>query len=254
MITPLTIKNITFGEGMPKICIPITGHTKEEILASAESLSAYDYDVTEWRMDYYDDVMDSECVLSVLKSLREIVRDKLLLVTFRTDREGGEKTISTSYYKHLNLIAAKSGCADLTDIELFTGDDIVKNLVEEIHEAGVCVIMSNHDFHKTPAKNIIMERLVKMQTLGADLAKIAVMPEKPEDVLTLLSATIEMNGIPDGKPVISMSMGNMGIISRLSGSVFGSAMTFGAAGKASAPGQIDAHALHDILRIIHNDK
>lgn len=250
MITPITIKDITFGEGLPKICIPIVGNTQEEILASAKNLTAYNYDVAEWRMDYYENVMDSDCVLSVLKGLREILQNKLLLATFRTSREGGEKTISNSYYKHLNLLAAKSGYADLIDIELFTGDDIVKNLVKEIHEAGGFVIMSNHDFHKTPAKNIIKERLVKMQTFGADLAKIAVMPDSPEDVLTLLSATNEMNDLPDGKPIISMSMGRLGIISRLSGSIFGSAMTFGSAGEASAPGQIDAHELHNILKII----
>lgn len=250
MIKPLTINNITFGKGLPKICIPVMGATEEEIIESAQALSEYKYDVAEWRMDYYNDVMTPELVTPVLKKLREITAGKLLLTTFRTGREGGEKTISSSYYKHLNLLAAKSGFADLIDIELFTGDDIIISLVEEIHESAAFVIISNHDFQKTPAKNTIIERLTKMQALGADIAKIAVMPNTPEDVLTLLSATSEMNNLPDGKPIISMSMGKLGLISRLSGSIFGSAMTFGSAGKASAPGQIDAHKLYDILHLI----
>ena len=40
-----------------------------------------------------------------------------------------------------------------------------------------------------------------------------------------------------------MSMGKLGVISRICGEVFGSAVTFGTAGKASAPGQLPANQL-----------
>lgn len=250
MITPITIRNTTFGEGIPKICIPIVAETTEKIISDAKALAGYNYDVVEWRMDFFEDVMTPDKVVDVLKSLREVIGDKLLLATFRTANEGGEKEIDNDYYKELNILAAQSGYADMIDIELFTGDDIVKDMVEEIHNAGSFVVMSNHDFNKTPPKEEIIERLKTMQALGADLAKIAVMPNSSEDVLTLLSATNDMNTIHADKPVITMAMGKLGLISRLSGSTFGSAMTFGAAGKASAPGQIDAKQLEQILKIV----
>ncbi|MET1176254.1 type I 3-dehydroquinate dehydratase, partial [Paenibacillus amylolyticus] len=85
------------------------------------------------------------------------------------------------------------------------------------------------------------------QELGGDLPKIAVMPETTADVLRLLEATCTMNEKYADRPIITMSMAGKGIISRLAGEVFGSAMTFGAAKKASAPGQIAAGELKEIL-------
>ncbi|STS80155.1 3-dehydroquinate dehydratase [Klebsiella pneumoniae] len=68
--------------------------------------------------------------------------------------------------------------------------------------------MSNHDFHKTPAQEDIIYRLRRMQDLGADLPKIAVMPQSPQDVLTLLAATLTMKEKYATRPLITMSMAN----------------------------------------------
>ena len=110
---------------------------------------------------------------------------------------------------------------------------------------------SNHDFHKTPAKSDIIYRLRKMQDMGADIPKIAVMPQNKRDVLTLLAATEEMVTDYADRPVITMSMAGTGVISRLCGEVFGSSMTFGAAKKASAPGQMGVEDLSTVLGLLH---
>ena len=91
-----------------------------------------------------------------------------------------------------------------------------------------------------------------MDFFGADIAKIAVMPQSAGDVLTLLSATEKASRTLSCQ-VISMSMKGTGLISRLSGEVFGSCLTFGAAGGASAPGQIDVGELRGILETIHRN-
>ena len=44
-------------------------------------------------------------------------------------------------------------------------------------------------------------------------------------------------------PIITMAMGELGAVTRTAGALFGNAMTFASAGKASAPGQIDVHAV-----------
>lgn len=111
--------------------------------------------------------------------------------------------------------------------------------------------MSNHDFHKTPAAQEIVLRLRKMQELGADIPKIALMPQNKTDVLTLLGATLEMQERYADRPIITMSMAKTGVISRLSGEVFGSAATFGAVQKASARGQISVTDLRTVLTILH---
>lgn len=117
---------------------------------------------------------------------------------------------------------------DLIDIELFSGDANVKALVSMAEENNVYVVMSNHDFEKTPSKDEILSRLRKMQDLGAHIPKMAVMPNDTGDLLTLLDATYTMKTKYADRPIITMSMAATGLISRLSGEVFGSACTFGA--------------------------
>ena len=96
-----------------------------------------------------------------------------------------------------------------------------------------------------------MSRMVQMQQAGADLPKLAVMPQTRTDVLELLSATAEMADRHPETPVITMSMGALGAVSRLSGEAFGSAMTFANPGHASAPGQISLDVVNDVLDALH---
>ena len=172
-------------------------------------------------------------------------------MTFRTSKEGGEKAIEDEVYADINIKAAQTGYIDMVDVEVFTGDEIVKKIIAGAHAAGVKVVASNHDFFKTPDKDDIVGRLRKMQDLGADIPKIAVMPQNKKDVLTLLAATEEMANEYADRPIITMSMAGTGVISRLAGEVFGSALTFGAAAKASAPGQMGVEDLKQVLTLLH---
>ena len=250
-MNPIMIRGVAIGEGIPKICVPIVGKTREEIVKAAEEIRTLPVDVVEWRADWYEEVFEADVVLDVLQELRRSLGELPLLFTFRTKKEGGEKEIDKKYYRTLNQLVAESGLADLIDVEVFSGDEVVNDLVRTAHENEVKVIGSNHDFEKTPSKEEIIRRLQKMQELDVDLPKIAVMPRKKEDVLTLLAATEEMNRKYADRPIITMSMAGDGVISRLCGEVFGSALTFGAAGQASAPGQIGVKELRQILTILH---
>ena len=245
------VRNIKIGEGIPKICVPIVARTNEALIAEANHIKNIKVDVVEWRIDYHQDVEDLDKIIASLTLLRGEIGNLPLLVTFRSKKEGGEKEITTTYYKELNHAIIKSGKADLIDIELFTGDEIVRALVDEAHQNNVKVVMSNHDFHKTPTKEEIINRLCKMQHLGADLPKIAVMPQNTADVLTLLTATNEMVKEHADRPIITMSMSGLGVISRISGEIFGSALTFGAAKEVSAPGQLAVDQLEKVLNIMH---
>lgn len=247
----ITIKNITIGEGSPKIIVPIVAKTRESIIDKARSFNNLKIDFVEWRVDFYEDVFNTEDLLNTLKDLRSIIPNIPILFTFRTKKEGGEKEISMSAYTALNKSVAQSGNVDLVDVEIFSGDEVVNENITNIHDAGVLVVGSNHDFFKTPDKDDIVSRLRRMQDMGADIPKIAVMPQTAEDVLTLLAATNEMHNKYADRPIITMSMGSLGVISRLSGEVFGSSMTFGAVGTSSAPGQIPVDGLAATLEILH---
>ena len=143
----IQIRNITIGEGRPKICVPVVGQTEEDILREAAGLASLPVDVVEWRADWFQDVFDTEKVLHTTKVLRSALGELPLLFTFRTAKEGGEKEISAEAYRKLNLTLAASGFVDLIDVELFSGDELVKELIREAHSHGVKVIASNHDFH-----------------------------------------------------------------------------------------------------------
>lgn len=248
----VVVRNVAIGEGMPKICVPIVGKTREEILEAAAKIVPIGADVVEWRVDWYEDIFDFEKVEETAKQLREALGEMPILFTFRTSKEGGEKAIETSDYVALNQKISATGYVDLVDVEAFTGDDAVRAVIEEAHKNNVKVIASNHDFDKTPAMSDIVYRLRKMQDLGADIPKIAVMPQNKKDVLTLLAATEEMANQYADRPIITMSMAATGVISRLCGEVFGSALTFGAVGKASAPGQMGAEDLKMVLSTLHS--
>ena len=247
----IKVRDIEIGAGAPKIIVPIVGVTKEDILNEAKPFDSIPVDVVEWRVDWFEHVFEFDKVEDVLKELRTVLGNIPLLLTFRTKKEGGEKAIDTKDYKELNLRAAKTGYVDFIDVEIFTGDDVVREIIDGAHAAGVRVIASNHDFFKTPAKSDIIYRLRKMQDMGADIPKIAVMPQSKRDVLTLLCATEEMVTDYADRPIITMSMAGTGVISRLCGEVFGSSRTFGAAKKASAPGQMGVNDLNTVLDLLH---
>ena len=229
------LRNVEVGCGKPKVIVPIVAATAQGILEKAQEFRAHALDVVEWRVDFYEDVFQLPKVLSTLKGLREILGETPILFTFRTRKEGGEKEIDMEAYTALNTAVAQSGDADAVDVEVFSGDEVVR---------------SNHDFGGTPDKADLLFRLRKMQELGADIPKIAVMPRCPGDVIALLDATQEMSGKYADRPIITMSMG-AGVVSRLCGEYFGSAMTFGAVGQVSAPGQIPVEELNAAMDILH---
>lgn len=248
------IKDVTIGEGLPKICVPMVGETIAELLEEANFLKEIDLDVIEWRVDFFKDVTNLDKVKQALQAIKTVLSEKPIIFTFRSAKEGGQKEVTTSFYFELNNFIVESKLVEIIDVELFNDERDVKELVKVAHENGVAVIISNHNFHETPEKKEIIARLCKAQELGGDIPKIAVMPTCAQDVITLLDATRIMNEEYAKGPIITMSMAGKGIISRLSGELFGSALTFGAAKKVSAPGQISVVELRKIIQLLHNNK
>lgn len=259
MAPTIQIRNLTLGEGRPKICIPLTDTTAELLCSAAKDLNCPDCpcDLVEWRADFFEalpeaatDKSASGRFLDALAGLRNSLGDLPLLFTIRTKAEGGEIAMETDAYVHANLAAIESGCIDLVDVELSRGEDAVQTIVNAAHRAGVAVIGSCHDFAKTPEKEEIIATLCRMQALGCDVAKYAVMPQCGRDVLTLLDATLTMKEEHPKTPVITMSMGRLGAVSRICGELFGSCVSFGTAKAASAPGQLPAGLLTECLEAL----
>ncbi|UYX12888.1 type I 3-dehydroquinate dehydratase [Lactobacillus delbrueckii subsp. indicus] len=244
-MTTVKVRNIVLGEGLPKIAVPNVGVTEEEILASAKEIAAAKPDIMEWRIDYYEaGIKGNEKLIATAKALRDVVGELPILVTFRTKNEGGVLELAEDEYLDLVATVVTNRLGDAVDIELFHDEERVKDLVKQAHNYNVVVIMSNHDFEKVPAKDVIEFRLKKMADLGADVPKLACMPHSADDVLTLLSATNDARKALS-TPIITMAMADLGKVSRIAGQVFGSCLSFGAVGKTSAPGQLSIKDLRN---------
>ena len=242
----LQMKNKKFGEGRPLICVPIMAASKEDIVQEAKHLVEVQVDIIEWRVDVFEGIDSLNAIREVLGELKSIVKDTVLLFTFRSKEQGG--TISLPYDRiyDLHQVAAESKVVDLIDVEYFQSDNIDKE-IRTLQKMGAKVVTSHHDFYETPSEDVLFMLLEQMKHSHADIVKLAVMPNSTDDVLRLLEATSHFHKRYPEQPLITMSMGKMGCISRVSGQVFGSCVTFGAGKQASAPGQIPLDDLREIL-------
>lgn len=243
------VKDVTLGSGRPKIIVPLVGHTEQQLFEEIKAIQEIECDLVEWRADFFDKVEDTDKVIEVSQQITKLLKNKPVLFTFRTKQEGGERVFSDEAYFQLYRSVIKAGTVDMIDVELFMEAQQVDELIRLAHEKEIKVVMCNHDFEKTPPKETIIQRLQMMQEKEADICKIAVMPQNSEDVLTVLQATNEIKQLAD-RPIVTMAMGQLGMISRLSGEVFGSAMTFGAVKQTSAPGQIPVAQLKTMLNTL----
>ncbi len=249
MFESLKIRDIELGVGMPKICVPLTGKDREELLQEASAAMEKKVDLVEWRGDRFHEVENLSAMETMAKELRLELGNCPVLFTCRT--EDGQFAIDVSDYVELNKRMISTRCIDLVDVELFMGDSVCRELVEYAHAHGVAVIISNHEFEQTPDVDVMVGRMQTMRYLGADVPKLAVMPGNPQDVLKLLRATDSYNQWYGDGPIITMSMGKTGVISRICGETFGSSLTFATVGRASAPGQISVDEVRVILDILH---
>lgn len=246
-----SIKDMSFGDVMPKICAPITGAHVCDIIEEGRLICDSKADLVEWRVDFFEDALNTNEVLSALSKLKEQLGNMSILFSFRTAEEGGEKVISLKDYVALNKAVIESGYIDLVDIELFKGEKVVKELVKSAKEHKVWTVISNHDFEKTPSVNDMVERASSAYELGADFPKIAVMPVNKTDLLMVLDASLTLKSSYPGREAIMIAMGKSGLLSRIGAEIFGSSITFASVKNASAPGQISVDQMYSILKLLH---
>lgn len=244
----MKIKNIDFSKGMPKICVPLVGKDKEELKQELMALEKVPFDLIEWRLDCFDAIEDTTKRKEALNLIRSYQPESVLLATFRTVNEGGNHPTNQYVEIYKSLMATK--LLDLVDVELFLDATTLQTVMNQAKENQVKVVLSNHDFNATPSLEELLNRFDRMSKLNGDFLKISVMPQSKEDVLTLLQATSQAKE-KYSQNIISMSMSPLGLVTRICGETFGSCITFGSVLKPSAPGQIQASKLKEVLQIIH---
>lgn len=239
----------------PLVCVPLVGADAAALRAEAEAMSvaaqtpdAAAPDLLEWRVDALDAACDAAAVEAAARALRAAAGPLPLLVTLRAAREGGRDHGLDDAARATRLVSlVEGGVADLVDLEADAAPEALRELRDACRRQGVPLVLSAHHFDRTPPVAQMVAAFRRAADLGADVAKLAVMPTTPGDVDALMAATAEADAAL-AIPLVSMSMGEAGVPSRVAGFRHGSRITWASAGAASAPGQLPLAELHRRLR------
>jgi 3-dehydroquinate dehydratase-1 len=235
----------------PSICAPLTGKTHDEIIAECRKLLPAKPDLLEWRADFFAGIHQIEQVMQLLQSLKHEMGPLPLLFTVRSSAEGGNPHLILSSSDKRNLFSAvcQSGFIQYLDTELSNHADDIQFIREISREHEVRLILSYHNFESTPNQPFLLEKFQQALKYDADVGKVAVMPHSLEDVLNFLTSVsfIQKN---IELPMIAISMGELGMMTRLFGWMFGSQLTFAVGENSSAPGQMPIHDVQAVMDII----
>ena len=247
---PISIRGRPAAGGrLPLLCAPLVGATREALLEEAAVVRAAAPDIFEWRADFFRALGDANAVVDTAQALRRALPGLPLLFTIRSAAEGGQKAaVSAQGVVDAHAAVCEADCVDLVDYEMSNEPARMQAVREASRRRGIGLVCSYHNFQETPPAAALDAQFRRAAELGGDVAKVAVMPKSREDVLALLGATLRASQALE-LPLISMSMGALGALSRITGFAFGSALTFGVGAGSSAPGQMPIGELRNAIEI-----
>jgi len=217
---------------MWRVCIPIVEATVEKALDAVDEVNRW-ADLIELRADYLKEIE----LTPFLKN-----RKKPFIITHRRKEEGGK--YKGEERKRLGVLQEAIDLGtDYIDLELASEKSSLQGLIR--NKRGTRVVLSFHDFRKTPSQKELHRLFDRMVGLGADVIKIVSFARSWEDNLALLSL------LPKAKArkqkIVAFCMGEKGKVSRLFSPMLGAEWTYASLsrGKGSAPGQLTVGELKD---------
>ena len=221
-----------------KIVVPIMPRNLADVAAiDLERLT--DADIIEWRADF----LPKEEILKVAPAVFEKFVGRELIFTLRTTSEGGNIDLSDQEYVSLIKEVAALYHPDFIDFEYYSHKAVFEEMLDFPN-----LVLSYHNFEETPEN--FLEIMSELTTLSPAVVKMAVMPETEQAVLDVMNYTRGFKTLNTGQAYATMSMGDLGILSRLAGRITGSCWTFASLDEASAPGQIPLATLKKFLEVL----
>ncbi|HGR2536299.1 TPA: type I 3-dehydroquinate dehydratase [Streptococcus pneumoniae] len=211
-------------------------------LEEAQALDATRYldaDIIEWRADY----LPKEAILQVAPAIFEKFAGRELVFALRTRSEGGEIDLSPEEYIHLIKEVAQFYQPDYIDFEYYSYKDVFEEMLDFPN-----LVLSYHNFQETPEN--MMEILSELTILNPKLVKVAVMAHTEQDVLDLMNYTRGFKTLNPEQEYVTISMGKVGKVSRITADVTGSSWSFASLDEVSAPGQISLASMKKIREIL----
>lgn len=221
-----------------KIVVPIIPRSIEEVEAiDLERLA--EADLIEWRADY----LPKEEILKVAPAVFEKFLGWEVIFTLRTSREGGKIELTNEEYVGIIKEVAAHYQPDFIDFEYYSYQEVFEQMLDFPN-----LVLSYHNFEETPEN--YLEIMSELTSLSPAVVKIAVMAETEQDVLDVMNYTRGFKTLNAEQAYATISMGDLGILSRIAGQVTGSCWTFASLDEASAPGQISLATTRKFLEIL----
>ena len=224
-----------------KLVVSIMPRNIEEV--QAIDVTRYeDTDIIEWRADF----LAKEAILQVAPAVFEKFAGRELLFTLRTRSEGGEIDLSSEEYVQIIKDVTQLYQPDYVDFEYYTHKDVFDQMLDFPN-----LVLSYHNFQETPDN--MMEILSELTSLTPKVVKVSVMAHTEQDVLDLMNYTRGFKTLNPEQDYVTISMGKIGKVSRITSDVTGSSWSFASLDVASAPGQISLSNMKKIREILNED-
>jgi 3-dehydroquinate dehydratase-1 len=201
------------------ICVTVAERSVEACLAALKDLS-----FAEIRLDMMD--------VAPCDMHRIFLGSGTLVATCRPGRFDNDER------RELLLASIEEG-ASFVDVEVDSGERHRESIVEKARLKGCKVIISFHDYEKTPEREELLRIMARCFEFGADVAKIACRVNSGKDTARLIGLLDSPN------PVVVIGMGPEGGITRVIAPLLGSPFTYGAVekGREVVDGQLDYSAI-----------
>lgn len=224
-----------------KLVVSVMPKSLEE--AQAIDANRYvDADIIEWRADF----LPKDEILQVAPAIFEKFAGRELLFTLRTRAEGGEIDLSAQEYVQVIKDVTQLYQPEYVDFEYFGNKDVFDQMLDFPN-----LVLSYHNFQETPEN--MMEILSELTSLNPKVVKVSVMAHTEQDVLALMNFTRGFKTLNPEQEYVTISMGKVGKVSRITSDVTGSSWSFASLDVASAPGQISLSNMKKIREILNED-
>jgi 3-dehydroquinate dehydratase type I len=195
-----------------RVCVSLPPKTVDECIDLIRKAEAQNADFIEIRLDYLKDYNRINEIASQSK--------KPLIATNKSIKQHGTFS-GTEPERQKTLVEAAKNGFDYIDIDLGTRNQT--KLISNLHKYGAKVIVSFHDFNKTPSLSELNNILNKMIVLNADICKVITTAQSMKDNL------VTLNFVSDASKkikIVCFAMGEFGKHSRLVSPIYGAYFTF----------------------------
>ena len=221
----------------------------EKPLETSKKAAEIGADILEIRLDLLG-IRDRDIAAETIRKIKSET-GLPIIITNRSYIEGGkwdgEEAERIGLIK--DLLSLRDG-PDAVDIELSIDEDERDKAVEAAKNNGKTVIISSHDFSKTPSFAEMKATLEDAFIAGADIAKLAVMPQSMKNVMDLLRVTLICGGA--GREICTIAMGDLGKHTRVIAPFYGSVLTYASVENTilTPPGQLPVDKLKKIMELL----